>query len=272
MKQLVFLVFLLSTFSVFAAQKAKIAEPEAEVYSAQDFDSEILEVVKQGEVYSISNNQFGAFYKIKLKSGKVGYIVDYVLDIEGKGRLKPKDMDQVEAETDSLAVKENPYLTENEEEETSLGRVYGGPSLQLINFHEDAFGSEQVDDLVAVGYKSVSLLSWSVLAAVAPPGYYAAKTGGSAKGGKLWADLGYSNTLGYLGKRTEIRFAGSFFTQVSLLQIETPVRKYDLHDITLGLAIEGGLLFKVKGHAIDLALKYYFDKSSYAGLGLSFLF
>lgn len=251
-------------------QKAKITEDEIEVYSAQDFDSEVLDYVKKGETYSISNKTFGPFYKIKLKDGKIGYIVDYALDIEGKGRFKQKDMDEPETPENQI-IKDNPYLAENDDEETNLGRVYAGPAVQLINFHESVFGSEQVDDLVAVGYKSVSIFSWSALAAFAPPKYYAAKTLGSVHGGKLWADLGYSNTLAYY-RRAEIRFAGSFFTQLSMIKVETPVRSYDLNDITLGLAVEGAVLVKLGKNALDISIKYYFDKSNYAGLGLAFLF
>jgi hypothetical protein len=206
-----------------------------------------------------------------LKSGKVGYIVDYALDIEGKGKFKPKDLDEVEAGLDKQVVKENPYLAETEDEESVMGRVYAGPSLALINFHEDAYGSGQVDDLLSVGYKSVSLLSWSAMLAPQPPRYYSELPGHSASGGKLWLDLGYSSTMGYFN-RTELRFAGSLFSQISVLSVSTPLRKYDLHDITLGLAIEGAVLFKVGRHAIDVGLKYYFDKSNYAGLGLSYLF
>ena len=258
--------------SLFAIQKAKIVDDEVEVYSEQDFDSDVLDIVHQGETYSISNNTFGPFYKIKLKSGKVGYIVDYVLDIEGKGRLKPKDMDQLDAQN-AMVIKDNPETAEAEaeEEEASLGRVYAGPSIQLINYHEETLGAGQVNDFLAVGYKSVSVLSWSALASFNAPKYYAAGTGGSASGGMLWLDLGYSNTMANFNK-TEIRFAGSFFSHISILHVETPIRKYDLHDITLGLALEGAVLFKIKSHALDLGLKYYFDRSNYAGLSLSFLF
>lgn len=271
MKHLLALLLFLFSISALAVQKARIAEPEVEVYSAQDFDSDILDYVKQGETYLISNKVYGAFYKIKLKNGKVGYIVDYALDIEGKGPFKPKELDEPEEDVNKQSVKENPYLEESDDEESSLGRVYGGPSIAVINFQENALGSGQVDDLVAVGYKSVSLFSWSAMLAPMAPRYYSSLPGHSATGGKLWADIGYSSTLAYFN-RSEIRFAGSFFTQISILQVETPLRKYDLHDITLGLALEGAVLLKVGRHAIDVALKYYFDKTNYAGLSLSYFF
>ena len=42
--------------------------------------------------------------------------------------------------------------------------------------------------------------------------------------------------------------------------------------ISLGLALEVGWLYNFKKTAIDIAVKYYFDKINYAGLGFSYLF
>ncbi len=255
-----------------AVQKAKIVSPEVEVYSEDDFDSPVLTVVHENESYLISNKTYGPFYRIKLNNGKVGYIVDYELDIEGKGRLKERDLDEVMMEEEAKAAK-LPQATDEESEEEAqvFGQSYSGLTLQLINYHENTLGADQVDDLTGLGYKKIGDTSWSVLAAFKVPKYYTDKTGYSAKGLKLWGDIGFSNPITNLGN-SEIRFSGSFFTQVSLIQLQTPTRKYDLHDITLGLALEVGWLVKFQKNAIDFAIKYYIDKSNYAGLGLSFLF
>lgn len=255
-----------------AVQKAKIISSEVEIYTDSDFDSEILTTVHEGEVYLISDKTYGPFYKIKLKNGKIGYIVDYEVDIEGKGRIKEKDLDLLMLERMSRDQKKMDKDIEEQTEEAQLfGVPYAGPTLQLINFHENTLGGDQVDDLVALGYKSISDMTWSVLGAFKIPKYYIEKTGGTAKGAKLWGDVGVSSQIINF-KRSGIRFAGSLFAQVSIIQLETPSRKYDLHDVTVGIALETGWLFKINKKAVEFYLKYFFDKTNYAGFGFSFLF
>lgn len=255
-----------------AAQKAKIVSPEVEVYADFDFDSDIISLVREGESYQISDKTYGPFYRIKLKNGKVGYIVDYELDIEGKGRFKSKDLDDIMLEEAAKLAKDTKGTPdENDEEAELFGRPYSGLALQMINYRENTLGADQIDDLLAVGYKNISLISWSILGAFKVPKYYADKTGGTAKGLKFWADFGFSNPIVNIG-RSDVRFGASLFTHISLIQLETPQRKYDLHDITVGLALEFGWLYKFKKSALDFSVKYYFDKTNYAGFGLAYLF
>lgn len=272
MKILCSLSFLFIFHFAWAVQKAKIVSPNVEIYSDSDFDSQIISNVHEGDSYFISDKTYGPFYKIKLKNGKIGYIVDYELDIEGKGRFKERDLDDIIYEQISQMADEPRTTAEDEAEEAQVfGHIYSGPTLQLINYHENTLGADQVDDLLAIGYKRVGDGAWSVVAALKAPKYYADRTGGSARGLNVWADYGFSNTVANLG-RSDIRFAGTLFTHVSLIQVETADRKYDLHDVTVGVALELGWLIKFKKSVFDMSVKYYFDKTNYAGFGLSYLF
>lgn len=264
----IFGICLLPGFS-WSVQKAKITSPEIEIYSKADFDSDIIEVVKEGETYLISDKTYGPFYRIKLKDGKIGYVVDYVLDIEGKGKFQEKDPEIFLYEDAPEQLKKT---NSGDPEETIIfGRQYGGPTIQLINFHENTLGGDQVDDLPAVGYKNIGDMAWSVLGSFKVPKYYVNKTGGTANGFKLWADFGITSNIVEFGA-SSLRFSGTLFTQISFIQLETAQRKYDMTDITAGLAAELGWIFRFEKSAIDIALKYYFDKNNYAGLGLSYLF
>lgn len=256
-----------------AAQKAKIVSSEVEIYADADFDSEVLTSVREGEIYFISDKTYGPFYRIKLKNGKVGYIVDYELDIEGKGRLQEKDLDVLMFERMSRDNKKmDDHLDEQTEEAQLFGKPYMGPMIQFINYHENTMGGDQVDDLWALGYKKISDFSWSVIGSFGAPKYYADKTGGRTTGLNLWGDIGVSSQVVNF-KNSGIRFGGSLFTHISLIQLETSQRKFDLHDLTLGLALETGWLYQITSkYVFELYLKYYFDKTNYAGLGCSFLF
>lgn len=269
------LILILVSPAAKAVQKAKIFSDIVEIYQDADFDSDVIDEVRLGETYFISDKTYGPFYRIKLKSGKIGYIVDYEVEIEGKGRVKPKDLDAIMLENEkkiaATSIEDFKDPDQDEEEAELFGVPRSGPTLQLINFRENTLGADQVDDLLAVGYKSVSDKSWSVLGTFKAPKYYADKTSGSASGFKIWADVGFSSPIVMIGA-SEIRYAATLFTQVSAITVNTPTRKYDLQDVTLGLALEAGWMFKIRNSAIDLAIKYYFDKTSYAGFGLSYLF
>ena len=265
------------SLSVWAAKKAKIVGDDFEVYMSGDFDSEVIDTVHEGEVYQVSDKPYGPFYRIKLKSGQIGYIVDYALDIEGRGPLKPKDLDEVELsdlkkEIDQNRDKSSQDQIDREQEEASLfSRNLSGPVALFYNYHENTMGSEQIGDLWALGYKSVGLLSWSVAGSWQVPKYYTDPAGYSAHGVQLWADLGISNTVGQSGP-TSFRVGANAMTHISIIQLETPARRYDMHDITIGGNLEFAVTVKIKRVAPDISLKYYFDKSQYAAVGFGLLF
>lgn len=271
-----FSLFFILFISVWAsaAQKAKIIGDVVEIYSEADFDSEIFDEVYKDEVYQISQRKYGeAFYRIRLKSGKIGYIVDYQLNIEGKGPLRPRDLDELELEAakEQLAKAEKEPTQEKEESPEMFGKSLGGPSFWLVNYHEETMGREQIDDLMALGYRSVGLMSWSVMGAWQAPDYYSAQAGYSAEGFMLWGDFGISNAIGQFSN-TDIRVGAALFTHISSITVETPARRYSLQDMTLGLNLELGVAVKWNKWASDLSMKYFFDKSNYAAVGLSFLF
>jgi hypothetical protein len=267
------LFLFLFAINVHAAKKAKIVGEYVEVYSEADFDSEIIDEVYQNEVYQVSDKNVGPFYKIKLKSGKIGYVVDYQLNIEGRGIMKPQDLDDLEflEQKKMLELNRKDGSIPDTEEESVFGKPIAGPVLQFTNFHEKTMGAEQVDDLVAIGYKSVAVFSWSTLVSFTAPKYYSKPAGNTAKGINLWADFGFSNSVAQM-PTSDIRFAGTLFTRMSSIQLQTPTSNYDLQDITIGIAAEMAWTKKFRGFSTDVFLKYYFDKSNYAGLGFALLF
>ncbi|MBC7419510.1 MAG: SH3 domain-containing protein [Bdellovibrio sp.] len=277
---LVIIFILMGAFSnsASAAQKGKIVSEEVEIYTGPDFDAEILGTVRQGETYIVSDKLSGAFYKIKLKSGKIGFIPDYEVNVDGKGRVQPKDFDEVmmgdEIKPNSKKSKKGKAKIEEEDDEdpeAEFDRVYRGITLQLINFHEDTLGGVQIDDLLAVGYKSVGDFSWEVMGAFKAPKYYEEKLKASVNGFNLWADFGISNRM-EMTRRTTVRYGAAFFTHASQMRISAPTKKYDMQDISVGILLESAFLLKVYSSAIDVSLKYFFDRNSYGAVGVSLLF
>ena len=275
MKVIFVLLFIILSSSVFAAQKAQIVGEDFEVYVDADFDSDPIAEVREGEVYMVSDKNYGPFYRIKLKSGKVGYIVDYALNIQGKGQLKPKDLDELELielkKEAGNSNEEDIAAEEAQDDATLLGRNRGGPAFQFINYREDTMGADRVSDLIAWGYKSVGIFSWSAMGTWQVPKYYSDLPGYKAQGVLLWGDVGFSNTVGQF-TNAEIRVGGAVMSRISLIKVTTPTRNYELQDMTLGADVELAVTFKNKKWSPDLYVKYYFDKSRYAAVGFAVLF
>ena len=275
MKVIFVLLFIILSSSVFAAQKAQIVGEDFEVYVDADFDSDPIAEVREGEVYMVSDKNYGPFYRIKLKSGKVGYIVDYALNIQGKGQLKPKDLDELELielkKEAGNSNEEDIAAEEAQDDATLLGRNRGGAAFQFINYREDTMGAERVSDLIALGYKSVGIFSWSAMGTWQVPKYYSDLPGYKAQGVLLWGDVGFSNTVGQF-TNAEIRVGGAVMSRISLIKVTTPTRNYELQDMTLGADVELAVTFKNKKWSPDLYVKYYFDKSRYAAVGFAVLF
>lgn len=268
-----FLFLIFFSVTVGAAQKGVINSDESDIYSNADFDSDIMDNVRKGETYMISDKTYGAFYKIKLKSGKIGYIPDNEVDVNGtpfkEKAFNDNSSDKKNKKNSSKTKVADDPPPEDDDQPFDFNRH--GLTVQLINYHEDTMGSIQVDDLVAVGYKSISDVSWEVIAAFKAPKYYAEKTGGSAQGVQLWADYGINNTIP-ISNKSALRYSGAIMTHFSQVKVSAPAKSYDLQDMSLGVVLEGGLMLQFKKITFDLSAKYFFDRNNYGGLGLSLLF
>jgi hypothetical protein len=276
MKILFFIGLMLFWFSTsYAAQKAKIISPNVDVYSDADFDSDILETVKLGETYLISNKVYGPFFRIKLKSGKIGYIPDTEVDIEGKGRVVPatKEKDEDDYSDDPfLNDMDSPFKknkksernTDDEEDEDLRGIT-----LQLVNYHEDTLGAVQVDDLPAIGYKSISdFAAWEVIASFKSPKYYSDKLNASTRAINIWGTFGLSSEVPLLPSWSA-RYGGGLMGHASFVNITAPQKSYEMQDLTVGAYLEGAVLVRIAKLRYDLSIKYIFDKQSYGALGFT---
>ncbi len=277
MKIVLFFISLVFFQYSWAAQKAKIINPSADIYSDADFDSDILETVKSGETFKISDKVYGPFFRIKLKSGKIGYIPDTDVDVEGKGRVTPRSEDSGDEDPFLKDMDENPSknkkakkskIPEDDEDENEVLR---GVSLQLVNYREDTLGSVQVDDLPAIGYKSLGDFAWEAFASFKAPKYYSQKLKASARAFNLWGLFGLSNDLPF-NPSFGARYGAGLMGHLSLINVETAQKNYELQDATVGAYLEGALMIKFSKVKYDLSIKYLIDKQSYGVLAFTIFF
>ncbi len=282
-------ILLISMFS-FAEKKAQAINPGVEIYSASSFDAEVIQTIDPGSYYSISNKPKGPFYQIRMKDGKIGYVPDTDIDIQGEGVLKEKPFADDIEETNAQKNKKNTNAKqknkknddEDPDDEDSEKLSYQGITLQLINYHEETAGAVQIGDLYAIGYRNYpelsdfsSSFSWDVMAAFNAPAYYKELTGQSASGFGLWTDFEILN-ISALGANTTLHYgAGPFlkYTQFEVKSLSgTQTKSYTLQDMTVGVFLESGLIFHFQKLSFDIGLRYYWDKKSYGALSLGILF
>lgn len=266
-------IFFMNIF-VFAAQNGTVNVPEADIYKDENFDSEIIENVKFGETYQISEKIYGQFYKIKLKTGKIGYIPDHELNVNGKSfEEKPyKEIAEDEKPKQNKANLKKKSVADFSEEDQPFRTNFKGITLQLINFHEETLGTLQVDNLYAIGFKNMDATSiWEVFGSFKPPKYYAEKTKGSTQGFHIWGSRGL-NSMIPISELSYLRYGGSFLLHLAHTKVETSVKTYDLQDVTIGVVLDAGYVLQFKKVAFEVTAKYIFDRNNYGGLGLSLLF
>lgn len=77
--------------SVWAAKKAVVLIDGAMVYRKGDFGSPVLGYLRKGKRIKVSNKTYGAFHRVKLRQGIVGYISDVDIKISGRKSVVGKN-------------------------------------------------------------------------------------------------------------------------------------------------------------------------------------
>jgi hypothetical protein len=279
-KNLIFVVLLFCTSWAFAEKKAQAAEPQVDIYSTADFDSEIIETIVPGEYYPISNKPKGPFYQIRLKNGKIGYVPDTELDIYGEGAFREKPFaDDVEEKPVLKNKNQKKVDIEEDLDDPDTDKIsLQGLTLQLINYHEETLGATQVGDLYAIGYKHLPTLSefssstsWDVAAAFRAPSYYQNLTGQSASGLVIWSGFQILN-ISPISSNMTVHYGIGPFLKYSQFDVRSSVKNYSLQDLTAGVSADIGWIFHFQMISIDLGLKYFWDKKSYGALSFGILF
>ncbi|AZZ37151.1 hypothetical protein CIK05_10230 [Bdellovibrio sp. qaytius] len=282
---LIFLSFIFCFQFALAQSKARVLDPDTDVYSTPDFDANVIGTVDPEESFLVSKKPYGPFYKVKFKDGTIGYIPDTNLTIEGVGAVKeqPFKGDDLDKKNAKRAKREKVEEDENAEDDTENPNInYKGVTFSIINFHENTMGGNQVADLAAYGFRFQpmqgnyqSALAYDLMVATKPPDYYAEKTGAQTSGAVFWGSAGISN-VSALNSNTSLRYGAGPFLRYSYFTIKNatlkPQSNYNLQDLTAGLDFQAGVMLHSRHVTIDLGLRYFWDKEGYGGFGVGFLF
>lgn len=265
-----------------AQNKARVVNADTEIYSEADFDSTILGTIDPDQSFLVSKKIYGAFYKIKLKDGTIGYIPDTDLYVEGVGTVTPKPYKGDVIDNPKNSEKSIKPTVDPDEDTENPNIIYKGVTFNIINFREDTMGGDQISDLPTFGFRYQPMpgnyqsgLTYDIMISPKAPDYYANKTGAEASGAVFWGSASISN-VSALNGMTSLRYGAGPMLRYSYFTVQNPDlqpgRKYNLQDLTVGLDFQAGIMLHSRHFTIDLGLRYFWDKVPYGGFGVGFLF
>ncbi len=274
---LFFAVFLLLP-QMSAADPATITNEGASVFLQPDFDSDTIAQLPEGEKVEVSKrifpgaNKMGAFHRIKLPNGKMGFISDAEFKMGDSVKTQP-----AAAATKTEAPKENKKYT------PFASSRYRGLSIDYVGYKEQTMGIQPTSNLVFYGFKMVgpdlmvegdmvTEININVLPS-APPFYSEATSG--ANGWVLHSDFEFESIFTQTANVATYAGFGPMFKYDHYSISYTSAGKnnsYDVDDMILGAVFSAGFGLRMGRTCLRTEFKYNWEKTMYWGLGTSLLF
>jgi hypothetical protein len=263
--------------SLVFALPATVVNDQALVYSEPDFDAEQIAEITEGTSVEVSQKAFGAFHRIKLPDGKMGYIADNDFQFKGKVKTAPTI-----APVNKLSTPDKASKTKKNRR-TRRGQFWG-PQFSYVGYREETMGLKPTQNSVFFGakffgpeilFEGSSTTDVNVMLKVGAPDFYRQATGVSTQGWILYSDFLFQNVYpqtdeiaNYLGYGLMFRYSKY---DVGLIS-GTTTNYYDLEDMVLGFVASAGFSYKIDQMLLRGEYKLYWEKMQYWGLGLSLLF
>lgn len=281
-------VLLLTPISQAQNLRAFITADEAFVYEKPDFDSQIIGAAIKGEVYSVSRGKRGAFHKIRLKPGVLGWVseVDFKVVSEAQAKQLQQRKKQVATSSKKKSKGESSSGAKIKRNKPINECAYWGPTVHWASFTENTMGAKRSDALFFLGARlsGPGTLFWdetftdaSLALAWGAPKYYQKVTGRSADGWILLAD--YLYIMDFPQSRRLMSFIGfGPMFRYSHFNVSLPQEgvsrdlSYSLDDMALGAVFAGGFAYQMGNNALRIDAKYHWEKQAYFGAGVSFQF
>lgn len=262
-----------------SGQKAKVVNHGALVYKSPSFDSKVIARLQENKTYLISYKLFsGAFYKIKVRDGLLGYIADTDVSVAAKKTRTSKNSEASESSEKSRDDSEPA-----KKERAFEFQKYRGFEFARINYREDTMGLKPTQGMNFFGFKlsgpnvamEGSYTDANFLFAFQAPSYYEQATGNAANGFVMIIDSVFETALPQ-GKNTLLYYGFGPFLKYSKFDVALTVNgkseAYELVDMGLGAVFNLGLAQRVGSVALRTELQYYWEKMQYMGLGISLQF
>ena len=260
--------------SVIKAQWGVIVEEGTAVYQRPDFDSPVIDYLKQGHKLRISRKSyqsksgFGSFFKVRLREKVYGYVSDSEVTAEFKGDPSSDPEDKKSETNEQFELANDPYANEP----VFFTRYLGG-SLSFVNYSEKIAGRWFHSSTPMLGLKITgpgSLiddvpLDFNLMFSFGPPQYYERVLPGPHSGFFVIADAVFQLPLAEWKNGMMTYGLGPMltFTNFNLIVGNRGVENQELR---FGAVLMGGVSHRVWRRLVMRGeLKYYWEKSQYFG-------
>lgn len=261
--------------AVVKAQWGVIIEEGTAVYQRPDFDSPVIDYMKQGQKVRISRQSyrsqsgFGSFFKVRIREKVYGYVSDSEITSEFKedsGSLDSSKKKPVQNEEFDLA--NDPYA----KEPVFFTRYLGG-SFSFVNYSEKISGRWFRSSTPMLGLKITGPgaliedvpLDLNLMFSFAPPQYYERVLPGPHSGFFILADVVFQLPLAEWRNGLMTYGVGPMltFTNFNLIVGNRGVENQELR---IGAVLMGGVSHRVwRRLVVRGEVKYYWEKAQYFG-------
>ncbi len=259
------------------AYQAKTLQADVEVYEKPSFDSTVIATLSEGKVFDVSKTVKNSFYKIRIKTGVLGYVFD--------GDLQPLFSD-ASMPHERPSKKKKAAGGGKKKRHSFEYTQFAGFQVQNIQFEEDTMGSKRREALSFFGAKisgpnlileGASPSEMNFIFHMGAPSYYESETRKPADGWIFIADFllqtyfpQTKNSLLFVGFGPMFRY--SKFSTALLDSGTGKTTDYSLEDIAIGGVFNLGAALRWNSLALRGDLQYFWEKQAYFGGGLSIQF
>jgi hypothetical protein len=261
-------------------QIAIVSVEGAAVYQRANFDAPVIEYIRSGAKVIASLKPrvgiggFGAFYRVKLSSGKLGWIAD--VDLLPQYKDDPKTKSKTDINPDFQALKDQAKMKDRE---PIYFENYIGGGLGLVQYTEKFDGRELSANVPLFGFRAVGPdlflsgppMDFSFLFSIEAPDYYTDFANGPATGFFVLSDVILPFPIVETQKSLLSFGLGPMLTYTSF-QVAVRDSSFDSQEIRIGAVSSLSYVYRFSDFAVKLDGKYYFEKTDYLGFYFSFLF
>lgn len=259
--------------------RAVIYVDGAAVYKAPSFDSEVQDYLRYQTKVIVSREPYhgeggmGLFHLVRYGK-KRGYVPDTDVRVARK-----------EAAKVTVEAKKSKSKAWEKEEEENLGKApiyftrYLGAAVSMVNFSEKFQGKRFSDNMMMYGLRMTGPgtliedgppLDFNLWFSIDKPGYYSKKLGSSAPTGFMM----FGDVMAMLPlidmKNTIINYGLGVMWVYTNYKVQLKSRKFDTSEFRVGLDAGLGVGQKIGKYMLRLDGKYYYEKTQYFGVILSF--
>ncbi|MGE3973841.1 MAG: hypothetical protein AB7F59_04870 [Bdellovibrionales bacterium] len=265
-KILVITLWCVSPTIAFSAQEGVVAVEGAMVYKSADFDSTVINYLSRGEKLPISSKPFGAFHRVRLKSGVIGYMADTdLLSVDGRPLSEINSGKSLDTKKTSVRKKQG------QERLSPVGVTQGiGLNLGFLNYRELLNRRDFSENLMFLGLQYASRASFidgsfgmeaDLLYYHGAPSYYNSPTTTAAGHIAIMDFILTYAVANFLEQNGAFTIGAGPMLALSYIQADPT--SYNRTD--MGIVMNGSLSYRTHPLILKFEPRYYIEKNTYVG-------